>query len=285
MVVNRQGHHRGWQNINKSPLYRFHSPFRPPSIRYPANDCDHISALHVISWTAYKSAKDSNLDQRRIVVDGHIHYVDDYIYLVSFSSRQDKKIERRIENGQRSCLLVLKGTFEGLYSLKRKLLDICILPILAHGAQTWPLTESQKFKFKISQRALKRSILGVRKKNHVRNITLRSNTCSRCSCKSSNIKRDWDGHVCRMNSDWAQSITNWVTHESRRRRERPMRGWRDDLDAYIKNWPVVKKNRDIWRFKGEAIAQQWGTLGSVPHCMCIVGQLCKRIVIDTYISV
>ncbi|XP_063361456.1 uncharacterized protein LOC134650431 [Cydia amplana] len=76
-----------------------------------------------------------------VAVDGQTkHYVDEYIYLgqlVSFSNRQDKEIERRVENAWKSYWSMkelMKGSLP--LSLKRKLVDMCILPILTYGAQT-----------------------------------------------------------------------------------------------------------------------------------------------------
>ena len=58
--------------------------------------------------------------------------------------------------------------------MKRKLIDVCVLPILTYVAQTWSLTESQKFRLGVCQRAMERCILGVRIKDRIRNTTLRS---------------------------------------------------------------------------------------------------------------
>ncbi|XP_063636081.1 uncharacterized protein LOC134806684 [Cydia splendana] len=84
-------------------------------------------------------------------------------------------------------------------ALKRKLVDMCILPILTYGAQTWSLTEAQKSRLKVCQRAMERSILGVRRSDRVRNTELRSKTrVVDVGVKTARLKWDWAGHVCRM---------------------------------------------------------------------------------------
>ena len=92
---------------------------------------------------------------------------------------------------------LMKGNLPML--LKRKLMDMCILPILTYGSQTWSLTNIQKSKLKVCQRAMERSILGVKLTDRVRNTTLRSKTqIVDVAIKAAKLKWDWAGHVCRM---------------------------------------------------------------------------------------
>ena len=149
-------------------------------------------------------------------------------------------------------------------SVKRSfvnLVDMCILPILTYGAQTWSLTESQKSKLKVCQRAMERSILGVRRTDRIRNTELRSKTrIIDLGVKTAKLKWDWAGHVCRMNPErWTKISTDWIPEEGHRIRGRPKRRWRDDLDTFYKEWPELAHNRAQWRKRGEAFAQQWDT--------------------------
>ncbi|XP_063383590.1 uncharacterized protein LOC134669904 [Cydia fagiglandana] len=123
----------------------------------------------------------SNRAKHRDTVDGQdIQYVDEYIYLgqiASFENRQTIEVNRRIDNAWKSfwsMKALLKGDLP--LCLKRKLIDMCILPILTYGAQTWSLTEALKSKLKVCQRAMERSILGVRRTDRIRNTELRSRT-------------------------------------------------------------------------------------------------------------
>ncbi len=96
-------------------------------------------------------------------------------------------------------------------TLKRKLIDVCILPILTYGAQTWSLTENQKSKLKICQRAMERSILGIKLSDRVRNSDIRSKTgIADVGRKAAKLKWDWAGHVCRMGLErWTKIVTQW----------------------------------------------------------------------------
>ncbi|CAG9118738.1 unnamed protein product [Plutella xylostella] len=157
----------------------------------------------------------TNSAKSRVEVDGQeIGYVDEYIYLgqiASFENRQDKEVERRITNAWKSFWSMkdlMKSTLP--LTLKRQLIDMCILPVLTYGAQTWSLTEYQKSKLKTAK-----------------------------------LKWAWAGHVCRMHPDrWARIVTEWVPNDGRRRRGRPRRRWRDDLDKFLTQWPKEAQDRD-----------------------------------------
>ncbi|KAI8441227.1 hypothetical protein MSG28_014876 [Choristoneura fumiferana] len=152
---------------------------------------------------------------------------------------------------------LLKGNLP--LSLKRKLVDSSILPILTYGAQTWSLTEIQKSKLKVCQRAMERSILSVKRTDRIRNTTLRSKTCiADVGRETARLKWDWAGHICRMHPKrWAQVTTQWAPLDGQRRRGRPIRRWRDDLDAFRNDWQNLAADRGSWKSEGEAFAQQW----------------------------
>uniref|UniRef100_A0A2H1VD89 SFRICE_013508 n=1 Tax=Spodoptera frugiperda TaxID=7108 RepID=A0A2H1VD89_SPOFR len=87
-------------------------------------------------------------------------------------------------------------------------LYICV--ILTYGAQTWSLTQHQKSKLKVCQRAMERSILGVRLSDRLRNTTLRSMTkIIDVGHKAASLKWSWAGHVCRMSNERWHDSTDW----------------------------------------------------------------------------
>ncbi|KAJ2954579.1 hypothetical protein O0L34_g2871 [Tuta absoluta] len=210
----------------------------------------------------------TNSTKYRVIVDaGRMEYVDEYLYLgqiVSFQARQDKEVARRTENAWKSYWSMKEHMKSDLpISLKRKLMDVCILPILTYGAQTWSLTEAQRSSLKICQRAMERSMLGLKRTDRVRNTILRSKTkISDAAHSAAKLKWDWAGHVCRMPDElWAKITTLWQPPTSRRRRGRPRRRWRDELDAFSKDWHSEAQSRTGWKEKREAFAQQWDDVG------------------------
>lgn len=210
----------------------------------------------------------TNSSSVNIRVDGEtIQHVQEYIYLgqvVSFQARQEKEITRRTENAWKSYWS-MKELFKGdlPMSLKRRLMDMCILPILTYGAQTWSLTNTQKSDLKVCQRAMERSMLGIKLTDRVRNTVLRSKTLiADVAQKAAQLKWDWAGHVCRMPSDlWAYKSQNWFPEMITRGRGRPRRRWRDELDGFTTNWPELAQDRDEWRKRREAFAQDWDSIG------------------------
>ena len=81
---------------------------------------------------------------------------------------------------------------------------------------------------------MERSILSVKRTDRIRNTTLRSKTgIIDVGNKAARLKWNWAGHVSRMHPDrWANVTTQWVPEGGRRRRGRPRKRWKDDLEAY-----------------------------------------------------
>lgn len=153
----------------------------------------------------------------------------------------------------------VKRTFY-VYAPKLKWMDLLIL---TYGAQTWSLTEHQKSKLKICQRAMERSILGVKLKDRVRNTVLRSKTgISDVGVAIAKLKWNWAGHVCRMNPDrWARIATEWVP-DGRRKRGRPRRRWRDDFDSYLADWSEKALERKNWPLP---VLGSWNPSEAISH--------------------
>ena len=142
------------------------------------------------------------------------------------------EVERRVQNAWKTFWSLkehLKGSLPT--ALKRKLIDMCILPVLTYGAQSWSLTEHQKSKLKICQRAMERSIIGAKRTDRIRNTTLRSITqVTDVGVKTAKLKWECAGYVSRMQTErWAKIVTHWTPEGGHRRRGQPRRRWCDDL--------------------------------------------------------
>ncbi|XP_063618711.1 uncharacterized protein LOC134791591 [Cydia splendana] len=96
--------------------------------------------------------------------------------------------------------------------------------------------------------------------DRIRNTTSRSKTrIADVGEKTTRLKWDWAGHVCRMHPDrWASIATKWMP-QKKPGRGWPRRRWRDDLDAFISGWPEKALQRELCKSGGEAFAQQWDT--------------------------
>ncbi len=56
---------------------------------------------------------------------------------------------------------------------KRKIFESATLPLLTYGAQTWATTETQNLKLVRTQIAMKRSLLGIKFSDRIRNTNVR----------------------------------------------------------------------------------------------------------------
>ncbi|CAH2095886.1 unnamed protein product [Euphydryas editha] len=60
--------------------------------------------------------------------------------------------------------------------IKQKTFDTCILPCITYGCETWALTQSHRDKLTRCQRAMERSMLGLKLKDKVRSTDIRRKT-------------------------------------------------------------------------------------------------------------
>jgi hypothetical protein len=61
-------------------------------------------------------------------------------------------------------------------SLKKKVYNQCVLPVMTYGAETWTLTARLVHMFKVAQRAMERATLGVFLRDRIRNQVIRQRT-------------------------------------------------------------------------------------------------------------
>ncbi len=96
---------------------------------------------------------------------GALELVDEYTYLgqiVSANPAHEKEIRRRIGMGWSGFgkqNFVMKSNL--LLSLRSKVINQCILPVLTYGSDTWRLTKELERKLKSAQREMERRTLGI----------------------------------------------------------------------------------------------------------------------------
>ena len=97
-------------------------------------------------------------------------------------------------------------------------------------------------------------------------VTELVNEWVRCKTKVRDIidviktnKWTWAGHVARMRDDrWTSNITDWRPMDGKRPRGRPLKRWRDEIDAFWKSvaWRANAQDRKSWKRNAEAFIQQ-----------------------------
>lgn len=144
-------------------------------------------------------------------------------------------------------------------SLKRKVFDQCILPVLTYGAETLTLTTASARKLRTTQRKMERSMLGVSLRDHIRNEDLRRRTgVTDVIQQIASLKWNWAGHVARMTDGrWTRRLLEWRPRADRRSRGRPPTRWTDDIKRIESNWMQSAQDRRQWKILGEAYIQQW----------------------------
>ncbi len=145
--------------------------------------------------------------------------VDEYIYLgqtVSTNPVFNREIKRRIGMGWTAFRKHGDIVNSNLpLSLKRKVCNQCILPVLTYGLEAWHLTNEQEQKLRSAQRGMERKILSITWRDRKRATWLREQT------KVENIlmtikkkKWSWVGNIMhRTYNRWTKKISGMATKE------------------------------------------------------------------------
>src|ERR1700748_1305792 len=87
-------------------------------------------------------------------------------------------------------------------SLKRKVFDSCVLPVLNYGAKTLTLTKASENKLRVTQRAMERSMLGISLRDKMTNQWIRQQTkVVDVMERIASLKWNWAGHILRMTDE------------------------------------------------------------------------------------
>lgn len=205
-----------------------------------------------------------------VVGNKGLKIVDNYVYLghiLSFGrDHQGKEISRRIQLGWAAFgkLGDVLRSSEIPQCLKTRLFNQCVLPTMTYGAETWTLTQKTVHKMRVAQRAMERTMLGIRLQDRVRNTEIRRRTKVKdIGERVVELKWSWAGHMARRGDGrWSTAITEWWPRLGRRNVGRPMVRWTDDLHRVAGQiWMRVARDRGEWHSQREAYAQQWAITG------------------------
>ncbi|PZC85214.1 hypothetical protein B5X24_HaOG202399 [Helicoverpa armigera] len=194
------------------------------------------------------------------VDEEEIAYVHEYVYLGQLVSTTDcmkKEIERRVSNTWKrywSLSEVMKNQ-EMPIKAKRKVYNMCILPCLLYGCQTWALTEHLANKIKVCQNGMERSVIGVKIRDREKLTDIKSLTKFKDAYITyKELKWRWAGHMAREKQEkWTRLVTEWCPLDGRRSRGRPTKRWEDDLKGVAgPTWSRTAKNRTEWKTLEEA---------------------------------
>ena len=203
-------------------------------------------------------------EQEFRIANQPLESVKEYVYLgqlLTGDPDHEKEIYRRIKLGWsaygRHCQ-ILTGSLP--LSLKRKVYNHCILPVLTYGAETWRLTKKLENKLRTAQRAMERKILGLTLRDRKRAVWIREQTgIADILVDIKRKKWSWAGHVMRrMDNRWTIRVTEWIPREGKRSRGRQKTRWGDEVRKFAgASWNQLAQDRGNWRSQGEAFVLQW----------------------------
>lgn len=191
-----------------------------------------------------------------------VEQVKNYVYLgqlIAIEERTEQEIERRRSLAWKkywSLKKILKSKVST--KLKTKILRTCVFPTLIYGCQTWAPTTSQMNKLKSTQTTMYRSILGIKKRDKIRNSVLHERMKLETLEKTiKRLKLNWAGHVARLDETrWAKQLTKWIPMGRKRKRGRQRKRWEDEISNDCgPSWQITAQNREIWKNKVKIITE------------------------------
>ena len=116
-------------------------------------------------------------------------------------------------------------------SLKKQVMDQCVLPTMTYDCQTGSLNKQLTNKLRTAQTAIKSKLLGLKLQHKI--------PCSEIRKRRKIIdivvytlkqKWRWAGHTARMKDyRWTKRCTEWQPRRGKRSRGRPSRRWLYDI--------------------------------------------------------
>ena len=209
----------------------------------------------------------TNIDSQSLVrIDNDIiEKVHEYKYLGQTLKMQDttkEEVSIRIKSGWG-----LFGRYKEILcdkqlpiSLKKRMFDLCVLPTITYGCQTWSTTKQINKKLATTQRAMERRMLGIKLQDRIPNQAIRDITKVKDIIQYvSTMKWKWAGHVSRMTDNrWTIRTTEWQPRVGKRSRGRPKKRWRDDITKLVGGtWTRIAKERHTWKDLTEGYILQW----------------------------
>ena len=177
------------------------------------------------------------------VVNDSLETVNEYNYLgqvVYANPGHESEIKRRISLGWRAFgkqIDIMKSKLP--LSLKRKVFNQQVLPVLTYGSESWSLTKTLERKLRTTQRGMERIMVGVTLRDRKRASWIREQT--RVDDVIGTIKKKkwtWAGHVMRRRDNrWTVRLTEWQPRDGKRSQGRQRTRWRDEIKRFAGiNW-------------------------------------------------
>jgi len=113
--------------------------------------------------------------------------------------------------------------------LKRKVYNQCVLPVMIYGCETWTLNAQTTQRFRVTQRAMKRCMLGITRRDRIHAQTKVEDIIK----TAKKMKWRWADHIARRTDGrWTTKVLHWMPREKKRPRRRPNSRWVDEIKRF-----------------------------------------------------
>jgi hypothetical protein len=186
----------------------------------------------------------------------------EFIYLgtlISNDNSVEKEIQRSVLAGNRIYFAAISLFRSRLLSRATKIIlhKKLIRPVVSYGAEAWMLTKKEEQALLIFERKIFRRIYGPKYEN--REWKSRTNRELEEKSKGENTVKwikgqriSWLGHLERMEEDRMPKKIFTQEPEGTRKRGRPMKGWKDEVERDlqmlgVRRWRDLVADRKKWK--------------------------------------
>ena len=205
------------------------------------------------------SMDDADMDVR---LNGEVlEEVKSFKYLgavLSTDGRTEMDVKSRINEG-RKCLGSLRGVLKNRHlgmRAKNQLYEGVIVPTVVYGAETWSTRVVERNKLDVFEMGCLRSMLGVTRRDRMRNEEVRERTNVRCKLSEKVDQKGlmWYGHMVRMDERrWTKKV--WKSRvQGKGRRSRSRMRWEEGIrrslcmrNLSLEQGEIETRDRTGWR--------------------------------------
>ena len=181
--------------------------------------------------------------------------VDEYIYLGRLVNPENNllpELARRRQSGWKAFWKLKDVLTNRRLSIETRaaIFNTHVLPAMVYASETWNTTQSEEESLRVTQRAMERRMLGVRRRE-LHNDELRERSKVADVVERLYVsKRRWAGHVVRRSDNrWSTRVLEWYPYDRTRPRGRPPTRWADPILKTCggRKWTRLARDRIDWR--------------------------------------
>ncbi|MGH0143518.1 UNVERIFIED_CONTAM: hypothetical protein FKN15_040174 [Acipenser sinensis] len=132
---------------------------------------------------------------------------------------------------------------------RAELFNSTVLPAMLYGAETWSLTVADRLKLAVTEQAIERRMVGIKRTDRISNEQMRQMTKVKDAVElAKKSKKRWAGHLARRTDGrWTLAVTEWLPLDIKRPLGCPATRQRDQLRQEMgRNWMCLARDRKAW---------------------------------------